>query len=438
MIDVLKTVSRGAIDLEASRALRAQCLEAMTLPGKSLSGLAVILIRDGRIIGEDYFGVRRFANPGDGVDLPVDPETRWRVASISKPVVALGAMSLVAKGLLDLDKDVSDYLGYALRNPNFPEEAITTRMLLGHTSSLRDAGFYYPPLGHSVQDLLIPGGRYFEEGRHFAPSDPFVNKAPGFFYSYCNLGYGVLGGIIERVTGKRFDFFMKETIFVPLGIDGGFNPTLLSDQGFRSLSPLYRKCEPDGERWDSEGPWIPQVDDYRGIRPKLPVRVPEGLDPPPSLKDYRVGENGSLFSPQGGMRIRARDLAKIAQLFIDGGVSGETRIVPEDLVEAMMAPGWRRRSDGRNCDEEHSPVYATGIGLMRPTGPGGGPAWWGHRGNAYGFLGGMFLNREKREGYLYMIGGTGADPDGNRAPESGLSVWEEKLGGAIEAALSSI
>ena len=74
---------------------------------------------------------------------------------------------------------------------------------------------------------------------------------------------------------------------------------------------------------------------------------------------------------------------------------------------------------------------------MRPTGPGGGPAMWGHRGNAYGFLGGMFFDRESRRGYVYMIGGVGADPDLNRAP-SGLTVWEDELGTAIEAALRSI
>ena len=137
------------------------------------------------------------------------------------------------------------------------------------------------------------------------------------------------------------------------------------------------------------------------------------------------------------MRIRARDLAKIAQLFIDGGVAGKLRIVPENSIKAMMTPGWRRKESGTNAEEEHSPVYATGIGLMRPTGPGGGPAWWGHRGNAYGFLGGMFLNRESREAYVYMIGGTGADPDSNRDSKSGLSIWEDALCGAIEAALSS-
>ncbi|MHB0898049.1 MAG: serine hydrolase domain-containing protein [Spirochaetales bacterium] len=430
--------ARGAaIGGEASLRLRRKCGEAMEIPGKPLSGLAVILLRDGQTAWEGYFGSRRFPSADENDALPVDAETRWRVASLSKPVTALGAMRLEADGLLDLDQDISAYLGYPLRNPHFPGKAITTRMLLGHTSSLRDAGFYYPPLGHAIRDLLLPGGRYYDEAGHFATPDPSADRSPGAFYAYCNLGYAILGGIMERLTGMRFDLYMKKTIFDPLGIDGGFNPKLLSEEGFRNLSPIYRKCRPESEIWDGGGPWFAQIDDYGGIRPALPVRVPAGQGQAPDLEAYAIGENGALFSPQGGMRVRARDLAKIAQFFIEGGKVGEVRIVPESGVSAMMRPGWLRREDGANCEEEHSPVYATGLGLMRPTGPGGGPALWGHRGNAYGFLGGMFIDRPKSRGYVYMIGGTGADPERNRDPKSGLSIWEDALGGAIEEALSS-
>ncbi|HWR10616.1 MAG TPA: serine hydrolase domain-containing protein [Rectinemataceae bacterium] len=463
--------------VDASRELGEACARVMESPGKPLSGLAVVLLRGGRIAWEGYFGARRFA-AGEGKermerrwgepDLPVDERTRWRVASISKPTATIGAMRLVEKGLLDLDRDISDYLGFGLRNPSFPDKKVTTRMLLGHTSSLRDAGFYYPPLGHRLEELFAPDGRYFDGGKHFAPKDPRVDKSPASFYCYCNLGYALLGSIVEKVAGIRFDLYMRETVFEPLGIDGGFNVNLLSDEGFANLSPIYRKCPADKESddsWNAMGPWYPQIDDYRGLRPKLPVRIPPAIgaenqdvrnsSAPPSLEDYRLGENGSLFSPQGGMRIRARDLAKIAQCLIDGGKvdagfgleggteaaeprSGGIRLLSEMSVDAMMTPGWRRREDGSNCEEEFSHTYATGIGLMRPTGPGGRPGLWGHRGNAYGFLGGMFVDRSGRSGYVYMIGGTGANPDTNRDAQSGLTVWEEALGRAIEKALRLI
>ena len=449
---------------EASRELGKACARVMELPGKPLSGLAVVLLRGGRIAWEGDFGARRFAvgegkvrieGQGGAPDLPVDERTRWRVASISKPTATIGAMRLVEQGALDLDRDISDYLGFTLRNPSFPDKKITTRMLLGHTSSLRDAGFYYPPLGHRLEELFVPDGRYFDSGRHFARKDSRVDKSPASFYCYCNLGYALLGSIVERVAGKRFDLYMQEAVFGPLGIDGGFNVNLLSGEGFANLSPIYRKCPADKESddsWNASGPWYPQIDDYRGVRPKLPVRIPAA---PPSLEEYRLGENGSLFSPQGGMRVRARDLAKIVQCLIDGGKvdagfgieggaqaadprSGAVRLLSEMSVNAMMTPGWQRREDGANCEEEFSRTYATGIGMMRPTGPGGRPGLWGHRGNAYGFLGGMFVDRSSRSGYVYMIGGTGANPDTNRDAQSGLTIWEEALGQAIEKALSLI
>ena len=420
------------IGREAAQRLDEVCGRILCFPGRPLSGLALVLISGGGIAYEGYCGTRQFAGSGRENDLPVDRNTRWRIASISKPIVTLGTMKLVERGILDLGRDISEYLGYSLRNPSFPEKPITLRMILGHTSSLRDAGFYYPPFTHTLKDLLVPGGRYYDNGGHFALSDESPDKAPGAYYEYCNLGYAILGGIIEQCTGKRFDLYMRDEIFLPLGIDGGFNPLLISDGHFKDLSPIYRKCPPESEDWDAAGAWQPQVDDYRGIRPRLPVRLPRGEAGPFSLEQYRLGENGSLFSPQGGLRICAHDLARLAQVFIEGG--GE--LVSRQSIQAMFAPGWIRKADGSNGDAQDKTAFATGIGLMLTAGPKGGPGLWGHHGNAYGFLGGMYLDPARRSGYLFMIGGTGADPEKNRDPVSGLFVWEQELRSAVEEILS--
>ena len=77
-----------------------------------------------------------------------------RVASITKLVVALGVMRMAEAGSLDLDRDASDYLGWQLRNPGFPETPVTLRMLLSHTAGVRDANDYRVPLGKSVQAAL--------------------------------------------------------------------------------------------------------------------------------------------------------------------------------------------------------------------------------------------------------------------------------------------
>jgi CubicO group peptidase (beta-lactamase class C family) len=77
-----------------------------------------------------------------------------RIASISKLVTAIGVLRLVDQKRLDLDRDVSDYLGWRLRNPAFPDAAITLRLLLSHRSSLRDDADYLIPLGDTVRARL--------------------------------------------------------------------------------------------------------------------------------------------------------------------------------------------------------------------------------------------------------------------------------------------
>lgn len=85
------------------------------------------------------------------------PDTLVRVASISKLVTALGVMRLVEAGTLDLDRDMSAYLGWRLRNPAWPDAPATLRMLVSHTSSLVDVGDNYAvPLGRSQPPAIGP------------------------------------------------------------------------------------------------------------------------------------------------------------------------------------------------------------------------------------------------------------------------------------------
>ncbi|MCE5255637.1 MAG: beta-lactamase family protein, partial [Spirochaetaceae bacterium] len=427
----------------------------LNLEGRPLSGLSVALVRDGEIRHEGYWGMRRFACSGAAADCPamdepVDSETRWRVASISKPITTLGVLHLVEQGLLDLDADVSDCLGYPLRNPNFPDRPISLRMLLSHTSSLRDAEYYFPPLSHELWELFLPGGRHFDGGIHYAKPVAGRDLSPGACYAYCNLGYALAGEMIEKASGLRFDLYMQETVFGPLGIDGGFNPLLVSDRHFLDISPIYRKQKDESLSWNPEGPWYPQVDDFRGIRPVIPVRLPPEAKIPAgdaedslALENYRVGTNGSLFSPQGGMRISAHDLARILILLIDrgecaGGDGRRRRLFKAASIDSMLRPEWIRdeiRHNYDDCEETKPCTWEFGLGLYCGEGPDGRPGLWGHHGDAYGFLGGMFLDPERRSGYVYLIGGTGADPDLNRGTNSRLYVWDEKIRALIEAAL---
>ena len=96
-------------------------------------GLGFIVYKDGEEIFSKFEGKRRLDQ-----NLPVTRDTKFRVASLSKQFTIFTIMQLVERGKLNLDEDVSSYLGFELRNPKFPAVPITARMLASHTSSLRD------------------------------------------------------------------------------------------------------------------------------------------------------------------------------------------------------------------------------------------------------------------------------------------------------------
>ncbi|MCS6825916.1 MAG: beta-lactamase family protein, partial [Caldilinea sp.] len=165
-----------------------QKLEAiLRTPGADLSGLAVVIYAQGRILYEGYFGYRWIDPQHLERSLPVTAQTKFRVASISKLVTALATMQLVERGRLNLDADVSNALGWTLRNPYWPDLPITPRMLLTHTSSLRDGEVYTFPPQVKLREVLTPDGPAYENGAHFAGRLPHVDHAPGSYFSYCNL-----------------------------------------------------------------------------------------------------------------------------------------------------------------------------------------------------------------------------------------------------------
>ena len=127
---------------------------------------------------------------------------------------------------------------------------------------------------------------------------------PGAFFTYCNLNSGVVGTIMEKVTGERFDRLMRRLVVVPLGLSGGFNPGEFPEARVPDIATLYRKATAGDEQvWNPKGPWIAQVDDYS-------ERPPAKRAPP----DYVIGSNGALLSPQGGFYASAADLARVMRM----------------------------------------------------------------------------------------------------------------------------
>lgn len=414
--------------------LRKRLAAIMATPGMELSSIATAVVVEDGTLAEACVG-RRYIDPDDSsLDRLATADTLYRVASISKMASGLLAMILVDEGKFDLDRDLSDYLGFALRNPAYPDVAITGAMLLSHVSSLRDIESYTMPLGGSLRDFFVPGGRGWEGGGHFASPD-----APGRFYTYCNLGYGVLATAMEAVTGERFDTLVRGRVLEPLGMEAAHNVNLLSDDAFSRLAPLYRKLR--GRADEPDSPWVAQVDDYRGKRPAIACTILPGCSAS-DLDRYVPGSNGTLFSPQGGMRASVLDLTRILRLFTGRGVIDGRRIVSEAGIRRMMTPAWRYDAALGNGSPDHGIDRECGLALMHVTNDydelggnrlrkGGGPALWGHHADAYGLHGSLMFDADKGYGYTYLIGGTSVDPDLYRGKHSSYFVWEEQIQEAV-------
>jgi CubicO group peptidase (beta-lactamase class C family) len=325
---------------------------------------------------------------------PLTIDSPVRIASISKLVVALGVMRLVEQGRLDLDRDVSDYLGWTLRNPAFPDRPISLRLLLSHRSSLRDGVDYAIPLGTTLRSALA------------APAAFDAEHPPGAFFRYSNLNFPVVAAVMERATGQRFDRLMAELVLQPLGLDACFNWTTCSDAAVARAAGLYA---PDGSVLR---------DELGGRRPDCPVLAPQGCE----LSGYEPGSNGALFSPQGGLRISVRDLATVGRLLLNGGMHTGTRFLGEASIRTLVTPLWT--FDGTNGDTESGFYCAYGLAtqslpVARPGCSddlfGNGRSVVGHAGDAYGVRSGLWIDPATGTGIAYFATGNGDEPPRGRS-----------------------
>ena len=331
---------------------------------------------------------------------PVTASDPVRIASISKLVTALGVMRLVDQRRLELDRDVSDYLGFPVRNPAFPERRITLRLLLSHQSSLRDGDdLYIIPLGMTLRERL---------------GDPAVwdpDHAPGSdWFHYTNLNFPVVASVMERVTGERFDVLMSRLVLKPLRLDACFNwGAGCSAEAFRRAVVLYRDT---GEA---------VRDDLKGAPPLCPVVVQDGK--PCDLSTYRPGDNGALFSPQGGLRISMIDLAKVGQVFARRGAGFLSRRAFAELTR----PAWQfDGSNGLGEDGTASGFFCSYGLALHSIGAGGKGCHddlfadrrprIGHSGNAYGLKSGLWVDPVTGKGLAYFTTAVAATaPNGRSA-----------------------
>lgn len=301
-----------------------------------IPGLAAAVAVDGRLVWARGLGM---ADVATGREMTAD--TILNVGSVSKLVTSTAVMQLIESGRIGLDADVNDYLPFRVRNPAAPDAPITVRQLLTHTSSVNDSDAYGATyacgdpavsLRDWLEGYLVPGGKYFGQ-------ENFLEAAPGTAFEYTNVGYGLLGLLVEVVEDEPFSTYTRKQIFAPLGMAS--TGWLLSEiDAARHAVPYWlatAEVEPDPEE-----------------KALLPDRVLEEGELVPfchySFYNY----------PDGLMRTTIRDLAAFVLATQPGDLPDpllqpatrqeifrnqlEGRIETDGRVQGL---GWRRRDTER-------------------------------------------------------------------------------------------
>lgn len=315
-------------------------------------GLAVAVVKNNQIVYSHEFGLANLEKK-----TPVQENSLFRIASISKSFSATSMMQLIEKGLVTLDTDVSDLAGFPIRNPKFPDTVITLEMLLSHTSSLNDSEGYF------VLDVINP-----DTNPNWA--NCYNDYAPGTGYEYCNLNFNLVGTFIEKLSGERFDQYVVHHVLEPLNLYGGYCVDSLDASRFVSLYSY------------ENGEFVEQKDAYEPRSERI--------------ANYKFGYDTPVFSPTGGMKISACDLARYMMMHMGWGTAPDgTVIISEASSRSMQTP---------RSDPEH---YGLALGHDYEKIPG--VELVGHTGGAYGLRSAMFWAPDRSFGLVCISSGTYGD-----------------------------
>ncbi len=314
-----------------------------------VTGIAVAVVKGDQVVYQHSFGLKDVAS-----NSPLMDSNLFRIASISKSFTATAIMQLVEAKKLSLTDDVSKLVGFKVRNPNFPATVITLKMLLSHTSSLNDSEGYFN------FDILDPA-----KNPNWAKC--FSAYEPGTGYQYCNLNFNLAGAVLEITSGERFDQYIKHHILDPLGLYGGYAVDSLDASKFVTLY------------------------DYDAATQKF-NRSPSAYSPrSEEIKNYKMGATTPIFSPTGGMKISAVDLAKYMTMHLNKGKYKGGRIIGKKSAQVMQTPV---------SAEEHY-----GLALLQTRKLIPGKLLTGHTGSAYGLYSAMFFEPKEKFGIVVITNG---------------------------------
>ncbi|MCB0640831.1 MAG: beta-lactamase family protein, partial [Phaeodactylibacter sp.] len=258
-----------------------------------IPGVAAVVFKETGICWEGYFGMANFET-----ETPVSDSTIFMLASVSKTLTGTAVVQLHDQGYFELDDPINDYLPFEVKVPNYPDAPITFRHLLNHLGGIRDNWNlipYFPGDSPITLDTFLY--HYLDpNGDDYSASQNFYNNAPpGQNYHYSNVGYTLLGYLVEVISGQPFNEYCNANLFDPM--------EMYDARWFLAETDTSRLAMP---YYFAGGNFIP------------------------------IGHYGYTDYPDGQLRATARDLAHFLQMLIyDGTAENGNAILSPAAVELM-------------------------------------------------------------------------------------------------------
>lgn len=263
--------------IDAAEAYIQQMMQQYRMPG-----MAVVMVADGEIVYSKGYG---FAD-AEGTQ-PVDINTVFQLASVSKNMTAMAVTQLAERGQLSLDDRVTTYIPWFASKDKENSDKITIKHLLQHTSGI-------PTRAYGLQIKDSTPDQLEEQVKRLSKTN--LTAQPGVRHQYSNMNYWTLALIVEKVSGMKFSDYMEQNIFGPLGME---------------RSGYYNKFA--GSEHVAMG-----------------HRMEKGKHVP---FDYTVP--GTTIAA-GGVYSTATDMGKYVALLLNGGTYGGVRILSSESIEAMF------------------------------------------------------------------------------------------------------
>ncbi len=332
-----------------SQAEKAEAGIRTIMQESNVVGISVAVVKNHKVVYTHSFGLKDMATKE-----PLTDDCIFRIASISKSFSATSIMQLTEAKKLSLDDDVSKLIGFKVRNPKFPETTITLRMVMSHLSSINDSQGYFSL--DSINPATNPNW-----------AKCYNDYEPGKGYQYCNLNYNMTGTIIEKISGERFDQYVKKHVLDPLGLYGGYCVDSLDKKRFASIY------------------------DYNLDSAKFIYSPNAYAARSAEIAAYEMGKTTPIFSPTGGMKISATDLAKYMIMHSSYGKGNGKRIMSKKSSMEMQTP--------LSSEEGYGLAIET-TEKMLP-----GKTMKGHTGSAYGLFSAMFFHPKEKFGIVVISNG---------------------------------